>query len=89
MRRANRQDLARLKALEGAACAGVMGPAYLRICPYVDVVVCVEGELVLADLYRRLERSAEAAATSDVHWPANKGQSMASAVTTPNICHAL
>jgi ribosomal peptide maturation radical SAM protein 1 len=38
----------------GSQCAGVMGRTILRICPYVDVVVHIEGELVLADLVRRL-----------------------------------
>jgi ribosomal peptide maturation radical SAM protein 1 len=38
----------------GSQCAGPMGRAILRICPYVDVIVHIEGELVLADLVRRL-----------------------------------
>lgn len=38
----------------GSQCAGPMGRAILRICPYVDAVVHVEGELVFADLVRRL-----------------------------------
>lgn len=38
----------------GSQCAGPMGRAILRICPYVDAVVHVEGELVLAELVRRL-----------------------------------
>lgn len=38
----------------GSQCAGPMGRAILRICPYVDAVVHVEGELVLADLVRRI-----------------------------------
>ena len=38
----------------GSQCAGPMGRAILRICPYVDVVVHVEGELVLCELVRRL-----------------------------------
>jgi ribosomal peptide maturation radical SAM protein 1 len=37
----------------GSQCAGPMGRAILRICPYVDAVVHIEGELVLADLVRR------------------------------------
>jgi ribosomal peptide maturation radical SAM protein 1 len=37
----------------GSQCAGPMGRAILRICSYVDAVVHVEGELVLADLVRR------------------------------------
>jgi ribosomal peptide maturation radical SAM protein 1 len=38
----------------GSQCAGPMGRAILRICPYVDVVVHIEGELVLPELVRRL-----------------------------------
>lgn len=38
----------------GSQCAGPMGRSILRICPYVDAVVHVEGELVLCDLVRRL-----------------------------------
>ena len=37
----------------GTQCAGPMGRAILRICPYVDAVVHVEGELVLAEIVRR------------------------------------
>jgi ribosomal peptide maturation radical SAM protein 1 len=37
----------------GSQCAGPMGRAILRICPYVDAVVHVEGELVLAEMVRR------------------------------------
>src|SRR5690606_20604595 len=38
----------------GTACAGPAGDALLRICPYVDVVVRVEGEDVFPDLVERL-----------------------------------
>lgn len=38
----------------GASCAGPMGPALLQACPYVDVVVGVEAELVLPELIARL-----------------------------------
>ena len=38
----------------GSSCAGPMGAAQLRICPYIDVVVRVEGESVLPELVRRL-----------------------------------
>jgi ribosomal peptide maturation radical SAM protein 1 len=37
----------------GSQCAGPMGRAILRIFPYVDAVVHVEGELVLAEIVRR------------------------------------
>lgn len=40
----------------GSQCAGPMGRAILRICPYVDVVVHVEGELVMGELVNRLRR---------------------------------
>lgn len=42
----------------GSGCAGPMGPAQLRACPYVDAVVSVEGELVFAELIRRFRASA-------------------------------
>ncbi len=38
----------------GSQCAGAMGRAIMRHCPYVDAVVHVEGELVLAEIVRRL-----------------------------------
>ncbi|MCH7738131.1 MAG: RiPP maturation radical SAM C-methyltransferase [Chloroflexi bacterium] len=38
----------------GAECAGPMGSAILKMCPYVDVVVRVEGEGVLPELVRRI-----------------------------------
>jgi len=40
----------------GSQCAGTMGRAILRVCPYVDIVVHVEGELVLGELVGRLRR---------------------------------
>lgn len=45
----------------GAGCAGPMGPALMRICPYIDAVVQVEGEPVFGELIRRFRagRSAE------------------------------
>ncbi|MGY1826320.1 RiPP maturation radical SAM C-methyltransferase [Blastococcus sp. SYSU DS0541] len=39
----------------GAGCAGIMGRAILRVSPYVDAVVHVEGESVLPDLVRRVQ----------------------------------
>ncbi|HEX6372894.1 MAG TPA: RiPP maturation radical SAM C-methyltransferase [Longimicrobium sp.] len=42
----------------GSQCAGPMGRAILAICPYVDVVVHIEGELVLAEIVRRLRAGA-------------------------------
>jgi ribosomal peptide maturation radical SAM protein 1 len=41
----------------GSQCAGPMGRAILRICPYVDAVVHVEGELVFGEVVRRLRAS--------------------------------
>jgi ribosomal peptide maturation radical SAM protein 1 len=38
----------------GSSCAGVMGPSLMKICPYIDVVVSIEGELVLPELLRRI-----------------------------------
>lgn len=38
----------------GTACAGPTGDTLLRICPYVDVVVRVEGEDVFPELVERL-----------------------------------
>lgn len=39
----------------GSSCAGVMGQAMLRISPYIDAVVHVEGEDVLPEIVRRLD----------------------------------
>lgn len=38
----------------GSQCAGVMGRTILKICPYVDVVVHIEGEIVLPELIENL-----------------------------------
>jgi ribosomal peptide maturation radical SAM protein 1 len=38
----------------GTSCAGPMGPALARTCPYIDVVVGVEGEPVLPGLIRAI-----------------------------------
>ncbi len=38
----------------GSQCAGPMGSAIMRICPYADLVVRVEGEPVLPELVRRI-----------------------------------
>lgn len=40
----------------GSSCAGVMGAAIARACPYVDVVARSEGELVLRELTDRIRR---------------------------------
>jgi ribosomal peptide maturation radical SAM protein 1 len=56
----------------GAACAGPMGAALLRICPYVDVVVGIEGELVFSALVRRLRRSEPLDGLAGIHWRPSK-----------------
>ncbi|HEX7153558.1 MAG TPA: RiPP maturation radical SAM C-methyltransferase [Thermoanaerobaculia bacterium] len=45
----------------GSQCAGAMGKAILKICPYVDAVVHVEGELVFPELVQRLRSGASLA----------------------------
>jgi ribosomal peptide maturation radical SAM protein 1 len=56
----------------GAACAGPMGPAILRICPHVDVVVGVEGELVFPELVHRLRRGEPPDGIAGISWrPSN------------------
>lgn len=52
----------------GSQCAGLMGRAILRICPYVDVVVHVEGELVLSELVRRLRGGETLEGLAGVSW---------------------
>jgi ribosomal peptide maturation radical SAM protein 1 len=52
----------------GAACAGPMGPAILRVCPYVDVVVGIEGELVLSRLVHKLRRGEQLDGIAGIHW---------------------
>lgn len=52
----------------GSQCAGPMGRAILRICPYVDAVVHVEGELVLGELVRRLRGDQSLAGMPGVSW---------------------
>ncbi|MFF4010658.1 RiPP maturation radical SAM C-methyltransferase [Streptomyces sp. NPDC001717] len=39
----------------GACCAGVMGEAILKISPYVDAVVHIEGEAIFPEIVRRVE----------------------------------
>jgi ribosomal peptide maturation radical SAM protein 1 len=43
-------------AFGGTSCAGPMGLAIARACPYVDMVVRAEGELVLGELVSRLSQ---------------------------------
>lgn len=52
----------------GSQCAGPMGRAILRICPSVDVVVHVEGELVLGELVRRLRDGRSLEGLPGVSW---------------------
>lgn len=43
-------------AFGGTSCAGPMGVALAKACPYADVVVRAEGELVLGELVDRLSQ---------------------------------
>lgn len=52
----------------GSACAGRMGAAILRICPYVDVVVGVEGELVFSELVHKLRRGEQLDEIAGIRW---------------------
>ena len=52
----------------GSACAGRMGAAILRVCPYVDVVVGVEGELVFSELVHKLRRGERPDGIAGIHW---------------------
>ena len=58
----------------GSQCAGPMGKAILRICPYVDAVVHVEGELVLGDLVRRLRAGDTLEGLPGVSWRGPGGE---------------
>ena len=60
----------------GSQCAGVMGRAVLRACPYVDVVVHVEGELVLPDLVGRLRGGGTLEGLPGVSYLAQSGEIM-------------
>lgn len=40
----------------GSSCAGPMGPALMRVCPYVDAIVCVEGEVAFPEVVRRVRQ---------------------------------
>lgn len=57
----------------GTQCAGLMGSAILRICPYVDVVVRVEGEAVLPELVRRIRNHQDFDLVPGVSWRATDG----------------
>ncbi len=50
----------------GSQCAGIMGRTILKVCPFVDVVVHVEGEVVLPELVRRLRAGAPLAELAGV-----------------------
>lgn len=58
----------------GSACAGPMGPALLRVCSYVDVVVGVEGEAVLPELVRRLREGLPLDGMPGVLWRGGDGE---------------
>jgi ribosomal peptide maturation radical SAM protein 1 len=57
----------------GTACAGPMGPALARVCPYVDFVVGVEGEPVLPELVRRIRRGSPVSDLPGVSWRSGDG----------------
>lgn len=58
----------------GSSCAGPMGQALLRVCPYVDVVVSIEGELVFPELVRRVRSSVSLDGMAGVIWREPTGQ---------------
>jgi ribosomal peptide maturation radical SAM protein 1 len=58
----------------GSQCAGPMGRTILRICPYVDAVVHIEGELVLTDLVRRFRDGRTLAGLSGVSHRTSHGE---------------
>jgi ribosomal peptide maturation radical SAM protein 1 len=58
----------------GSACAGPMGPAILRICPYVDAIVGGDGEPVVAALVRALRRGEPLAGIAGVTWRSPSGR---------------
>lgn len=54
----------------GSSCAGVMGPSLMKICPYIDVVVSIEGELVLPELLRRIAHDGDIGDLKGISWRA-------------------
>ena len=58
----------------GSQCAGLMGRAILRICPYVDIVAHVEGELVIGELVRRLRCGETPEGMPGVSWRRPDGE---------------
>jgi ribosomal peptide maturation radical SAM protein 1 len=57
----------------GSGCAGPMGAAVQRICPYVDVAVSVEGERVLPEIVRRVRSGRDLAGLPGTSWRAEDG----------------
>jgi ribosomal peptide maturation radical SAM protein 1 len=57
----------------GSQCAGEMGRAILRICPYVDVVVQVEGELAFPELVAVLSRGETCADVAGISYRTEDG----------------
>ena len=55
----------------GSSCAGPMGTALMRICPYVDVAVAIEGELVLPEIIRRLGEKKDITDLKGISWREN------------------
>jgi ribosomal peptide maturation radical SAM protein 1 len=58
----------------GAACAGAMGPAILRICPYVDAIVGGDGEPVVAALVHKLRRGESLDGIAGITWRPSPGE---------------
>lgn len=58
----------------GACCAGPMGTAILRACPYVDVVVRVEGEPVFPELIQLLARGKSLGGVPGISWRDSSGE---------------
>jgi ribosomal peptide maturation radical SAM protein 1 len=58
----------------GSACAGAMGPAILRICPYVDVIVGGDGEPVFAALVHKLRGGEQPDGIAGITWRPSAGE---------------
>ena len=58
----------------GSSCAGPMGSALLKVCPYVDVVVRVEGEVVFPELVERLVAGKDFSDLDGISWRADAAE---------------
>lgn len=52
----------------GSQCAGVMGKTLLKVCPYVDIVVHVEGEAVFPALVQRIRTGTTLEGLPGISW---------------------